>query len=170
GGAHAHPRRQGHERQALRPAALAAPPACGEPRDAPPERARGHADHDQGVAAAHRHGALLPAAEELTAPGLRRPGGDMSVELIRELYDYHHWANRRLFGIAADLGDGVTMRDMGKHWSFPTIKGMFAHLYGADRIWLSRWTGAPPARMEGDADFISLGEHRSTWDVLYGRH
>jgi len=69
----------------------------------------------------------------------------MSVELIRELYDYHRWANRRLFGIASDLGDEVILRDMGKHWSFPTIKGMFAHLYGADRIWLSRWTGASPA-------------------------
>jgi uncharacterized damage-inducible protein DinB len=90
----------------------------------------------------------------------------MSVELIRELYDYHRWANRRLFGIAADLGDGVTMRDMGKHWSFPTIKGMFAHLYGADRIWLSRWTGAPPARMAGDADFASMSELRATWDAL----
>src|SRR5262249_715039 len=90
----------------------------------------------------------------------------MSVELIRELYDYHRWANRRLFGIASDLGDEVTLRDMGKHWSFPTIKGMFAHLYGADRIWLSRWTGAPSARMAGDADFASMSELRSKWDAL----
>ena len=90
----------------------------------------------------------------------------MSVELIRELYEYHRWANRRLFGIAADLGDGVTMRDMGKHWSFPTIKGMFAHLYGADRIWLSRWTGVAFARMAGDADFASMEELRGKWDAL----
>ena len=90
----------------------------------------------------------------------------MSVELIRELYEYHRWANRRLFDIAADLGDGVTMRDMGKHWSFPTIKGTFAHLYGADRIWLSRWTGAVPARMAGDADFASMEELRGKWDAL----
>ena len=90
----------------------------------------------------------------------------MSVELIRELYDYHRWANRRLFGIASDLGDEVILRDMGKHWSFPTIKGMFAHLYGADRIWLSRWTGASPARMAGDADFASMSELRAKWDAL----
>ncbi len=92
----------------------------------------------------------------------------MSVELIRELYDYHRWANRRLFGIAVDLGDGIATRDMGKHWSFPTIKGMFAHLYRTDRIWLSRWTGAPPARMAGDADFATMSELRSKWDVLEG--
>jgi len=90
----------------------------------------------------------------------------MSVELIRELYEYHHWANRRLFGIAADLGDGVTLRDMGKHWSFPTIKGTFAHLYGADRIWLSRWAGPVPSRMAGDADFATMEELRGKWDAL----
>src|SRR5215471_4417868 len=90
----------------------------------------------------------------------------MSVELIRELYDYHRWANRRLFGIASDLADEVTLRDMGKHWSFPTIKGMFAHLYGADRIWLSRWTGVAPARMAADADFASMEELRGKWDAM----
>ena len=52
----------------------------------------------------------------------------MSVDLIRELYAYHRWANGRLFGLAAGLGDTLMTRDMGKHWSFPTLKGMFAHL------------------------------------------
>ena len=89
----------------------------------------------------------------------------MSVELIRELYDYHRWANRRLFDVAASLGDVVT-RDMGKQWSVPTIKGMFAHLYSADFIWLSRWKGVSPARMVGDADFPTLADLRARWDAL----
>jgi uncharacterized damage-inducible protein DinB len=90
----------------------------------------------------------------------------MSVTLIRELYDYHRWANRRLFGITAELGDDVTTRDMGPHWSFPSLKGMFAHLYGADAIWLARWKGRSPTRMAGDADFASLGDLRAKWDAL----
>ena len=89
----------------------------------------------------------------------------MSVALIRELYDYHHWANRRLFGLAVDLGDGVT-RDMGKQWSFPTLKGMFAHIYGADTIWLTRWKGSSPGRIPGDADFADVAELRVRWDAL----
>jgi len=89
----------------------------------------------------------------------------MSVTLIRELYDYHHWANRRLFGLAADLGDGVT-RDMGKHWSFPTLKGMFAHIYGADTAWLARWKGSSPGRIPGDADFATVTDLRASWDAL----
>ena len=89
----------------------------------------------------------------------------MSIALIREHYDYHRWANRRLFDLAAGLGDGVT-RDMGTHWSFPTLKGMFAHIYGADNVWLTRWKGSSPSRLLGDADFASIVELRAKWDAL----
>ena len=89
----------------------------------------------------------------------------MAMDLIRELYGYHRWANRRLFDVAAGLGDAVT-RDMGKHWSVPTVKGMFAHLYGADSIWLSRWKAGAPGRLPGDADFQTLGDLRAAWDAL----
>jgi uncharacterized damage-inducible protein DinB len=89
----------------------------------------------------------------------------MSVALIREHYDYHHWANRQLFDLAVGLGPAVT-RDMGAHWSFPTLKGMFAHIYGADGIWLARWKGSSPARLLGDADFPSMTDLRARWDAL----
>jgi uncharacterized damage-inducible protein DinB len=89
----------------------------------------------------------------------------MSVALIRELYDYHRWANRRLFDLAAGLGDAVT-RDMGKHWSFPTLKGTFAHVYGADNIWLMRWKESSPTRLLGDSDFDTMVDLRTRWDAL----
>jgi uncharacterized damage-inducible protein DinB len=89
----------------------------------------------------------------------------VSIALIRELYDYHRWANRRLFDVAAGLGDAAT-RDVGAHWSFPTLKGMFAHIYGADHSWLARWKGSSPARLLGDADFASMAELRTRWDTL----
>jgi uncharacterized damage-inducible protein DinB len=89
----------------------------------------------------------------------------MSIALIREHYDYHRWANRLLFDLAAGLGDAVT-RDMGKHWSFPTLKGTFAHIYGADHVWLTRWKGQSPSRLQGDADFSSMSRLRATWDAL----
>jgi uncharacterized damage-inducible protein DinB len=89
----------------------------------------------------------------------------MSIALIREQYDYHRWANRRLFDVAAELGDAVT-RDMGKQWSFPTLKGTFAHIYGADRVWLARWKGASTARLLGDADVSSMADLRAKWDAL----
>jgi uncharacterized damage-inducible protein DinB len=90
----------------------------------------------------------------------------MSTELIQGLYDYHRWANRRLFDVAANLGDAAVTRPMGAHWSVPTLKGMFAHMYGADSIWLTRWKGASPSRIPGDADFASMADLRAKWDVL----
>jgi uncharacterized damage-inducible protein DinB len=92
----------------------------------------------------------------------------MSTTLIREHYDYHRWANRRLFDLAVGLGPEAVTRDMGKHWSFPTLKGMFAHVYGADRLWLARWKGESPKRIYGDADFASMADLRASWDALEG--
>ena len=62
-------------------------------------------------------------------------------EMIRGLYDYHWWANRRLFDVAVSLGEEAAHRDMGRHFSLPTLTRMFAHLYGADAAWLGRWQG-----------------------------
>ena len=55
---------------------------------------------------------------------------------------------------------------MGRHWSVPTLKGMFAHIYGADTIWLARWRGTSPSRIPGDADFASMADLRARWDAL----
>ena len=89
----------------------------------------------------------------------------MAPAWIRELYDYPRWANRRLFDVAVGLGDGVT-KDMGKHWSVPTVKGMFAHLCAADVIWLSRWKGTPPGRLPADVDFPTMADLRGRWDQV----
>ena len=43
---------------------------------------------------------------------------------------------------------------------------MFAHLYGADRVWLSRGTGACPSRLTTATDFGDLSELRRRWDEL----
>jgi uncharacterized damage-inducible protein DinB len=89
----------------------------------------------------------------------------MSVDLLRGLYDYHRWANRRLFDVAVTLGADVT-REVGTQFSFPTLKGMFAHVHGADRIWLDRWKGKPAGRLLGDADFRVMEDLRAAWDTL----
>ena len=89
----------------------------------------------------------------------------MSVAMIRDLYDYHRWANRRLFDVVAELGAEDCTRDMGRHFSFPTLTRMFAHVYGADAVWLSRWKGVSPGAMPG-TDLTTMAAVRQTWDAL----
>jgi uncharacterized damage-inducible protein DinB len=95
----------------------------------------------------------------------------MSLPLIRELWDYHAWANRRLFEVTAALGEETAGRELGAHFSVSTLRGMFTHVYGADHWWLQHWKGRPPAP-SGGADMFygyvppTLGELRPQWDEL----
>jgi uncharacterized damage-inducible protein DinB len=90
-----------------------------------------------------------------------------AVDVVRAVYGYHGWANRRLFAAARELGPDV-VRDVGAQFSFPTVKGIFAHIVGADRIWLDRFTEKPAGRLLGDADFASMDAIRNAWEALEG--
>jgi uncharacterized damage-inducible protein DinB len=89
----------------------------------------------------------------------------MSVAMIRDLYDYHRWANRRLFEVAAALGEDACARDVGKHFSVTTLTRMFAHVYGADLNWLKRWKGSSPSESPF-FDITSMAEVHQKWDAL----
>jgi uncharacterized damage-inducible protein DinB len=82
-----------------------------------------------------------------------------------ELYAYHRWANRRLFDVASALGEETCGREVGTQFSFPTLRRMFAHLYGADAVWLARWKGQPTGALPG-ADSASMAALRKDWDAL----
>ena len=89
----------------------------------------------------------------------------MEMDLVWGLYDYHWWANRRLWEVAAGWGEEMAGRDVGKQFSFPTVRRMFVHIYGADWVWLRRWTGTSPARLPGD-EVGGLALLRERWDPL----
>jgi uncharacterized damage-inducible protein DinB len=89
----------------------------------------------------------------------------MSVHMFRELYAYHRWANRRLFDVATALGDELVSRDVGKQFSYTTVRRMFGHLYGADWIWLARWKGVATTTVPGD-EFQTLASIRAPWDEI----
>src|SRR4029434_3712806 len=90
-------------------------------------------------------------------------GSIMSVELIREYWAYHHWANRRLFDVVAAVSERATARESAKQSSEPTPRAMLVHMYGADWFWLETWRGRPPAVVRGDA---SDGLHIRALDAL----
>lgn len=88
----------------------------------------------------------------------------MERELIRGLWDYHWWANHLHFDLVAKLGEEEARREIGKQFSFPTLKGMLTHIYAADWVWLERWKGNSPSAMPGEADLTTLVDLRARWD------
>jgi uncharacterized damage-inducible protein DinB len=89
----------------------------------------------------------------------------MSVAMIRDLYEYHRWANHRLFDVARALGEEACARELGAHFSVPSLVRMFAHVYGADLNWLKRWKGSSPTESPF-FDLASMAEVRQKWDAL----
>jgi uncharacterized damage-inducible protein DinB len=74
----------------------------------------------------------------------------MSIENFRQLADYNHWANRRIYGAAMAMPEEQYRRRIGVF--FGSLHGTLNHLLLADRIWLRRLTGE--------------GEHPSRLDAI----
>jgi uncharacterized damage-inducible protein DinB len=72
----------------------------------------------------------------------------MSIENFRQLADYNHWANRRLYAAAFEMPDEDYRRATGVF--FGSLHGTLNHLLLTDRIWLKRLTGEGehPARLD----------------------
>jgi len=89
----------------------------------------------------------------------------MSALMLRDLYEYHRWANRKLFDVAAALGEEACAKDLGKHFSVPSLTRMFAHIYGADLNWLKRFKGTSPTESPF-FEIATMAEVRRQWDPL----
>jgi uncharacterized damage-inducible protein DinB len=89
----------------------------------------------------------------------------MSVAMVQDLYAYHRWANRRLFDVSVALGEEACTREIGKHFSVPSLRQMFAHLYMAENNWLQRFKGVSPPGSPF-VDMASMAELRRRWDTL----
>jgi uncharacterized damage-inducible protein DinB len=88
----------------------------------------------------------------------------MDLAMFRALFEYTRWANRRLFDPVAALPAGEAEREIGTQFSFPTLKGMLAHILGAEVIWLQRWQGESPTAILKGKDFPDLASLRARWD------
>ena len=87
---------------------------------------------------------------------------ERALETVRELFTYNTWANRRIFEALAQFPPEEYLRDLRS--SHGGIHGTLAHIVGAEKIWLSRWTGGPvPAVLQGK-DVASLAELRAIWE------
>ena len=83
----------------------------------------------------------------------------------RELLVYTLWADRQMLAAVrqvAEIRPEDLTRDAGV--SFGSLLGTMAHMLGALRVWLGRFSGAPVARVQGIADFPDLATWIEGWE------
>jgi uncharacterized damage-inducible protein DinB len=89
----------------------------------------------------------------------------IALEALRTHLDYTAWASGKLVQAASVLSAEELTRDF--HTSDRNVLGTLVHVYAADRTWLGRIRGNPPARFldpERDMHFSVL---QNDWPALY---
>jgi len=89
-------------------------------------------------------------------------------EQITTLFAYTRWADGMLLDAAQPLSSEEFLRPIGG--SFGSLQATFAHLYGADWVWLERWHGRSPSSLPGADQLKTLDVVRGRWEpVLEGQ-
>jgi uncharacterized damage-inducible protein DinB len=88
----------------------------------------------------------------------------MTPTEARILLEYHVWARERALAAVAALSAEQFVRDVGN--SFASVRDTVAHLYGADEVWLQRWTGGSPRSLPPASRFADLAALRAAWAEL----
>src|SRR5881398_2814529 len=101
------------------------------------------------------------------SPGQRssRPGGPGALlDVIRSMYRYNEWANRRILDTSAGLTPAQLLEGGGA--SFDSIRDTLVHTMGAQWLYLERWHGRAPRAMPDAAAFPDLAVIRARWDEI----
>lgn len=90
----------------------------------------------------------------------------MDLSDLKELTEYHAWANDRILQAVEALSPDAYNRDLGS--SFPSIAATLAHLMTAEAIWMGRWLGVsiPTVRLE---EIPTPAAARERWSALQER-
>src|SRR4030095_10726352 len=89
---------------------------------------------------------------------------EMSLDSVRTLLAYNHWANRRLLQAVGELSPEELDRDL--RGSFQSIKETLRHLLWGERSWLRFWRDDDFGPKLSPADFRDLPSIVETWGAL----
>ena len=90
----------------------------------------------------------------------------VSADTLRLHLDYTAWATRRLLHSVANLTAEDLARDFNT--SDKTVLNTLAHVFAADRVWLGRIQGNPPANFIAPED-RQLSVLQKEWPALQER-
>jgi len=85
----------------------------------------------------------------------------MTLNEIRDLYEFDRWAMLRVLESVAALTPEQFTKDLGA--SFGGVHGTLVHVLSADRVWLNRWLGKPAAPLKSE-DIPTIEVLKKQWD------
>jgi len=85
----------------------------------------------------------------------------MSIEKMRELYEYNAWANRRSLDAVAALTTEQFVRPLGS--SFSSVRETLTHICDGEWIWLERFLGNSPSGFPAKDRFADVEALRAHW-------
>lgn len=88
----------------------------------------------------------------------------VTPELLRLLFQYNQWADRRIVDACAALSNEQFTRDLGS--SFRSVRDTLVHLYGAEWVWNERIEGRSPTSLVSGAGFPDLASVRSKLEEM----
>jgi uncharacterized damage-inducible protein DinB len=91
----------------------------------------------------------------------------ITAELLRDHLNYTAWASSRLVDAACVLNPQELTRDFAT--ADHNVLGTLVHVYAADRVWLGRIEGNPPARFIVPEQDMHLAVLKSDWPALSER-
>jgi len=92
----------------------------------------------------------------------------ISIDTLRELYDYSYWARDRQLEACAALTEEQFLRPMGS--SYSSVRDTLAHLVVVEWVWHERWRGRSPSRADAQEfaaeTFPDLATVRLRWQAI----
>jgi len=91
----------------------------------------------------------------------------ITLDTLRDHLEYTAWASARLVGAAGALSAEELTRDF--RTADHSVLGTLVHVYAADRVWLGRIQGNPPARFIDPEKDMHLAVLQNDWPALHQR-
>ena len=88
----------------------------------------------------------------------------VTPELLRFLFQYNQWADRRMLDACGALSNEQFTRNLGS--SFSSVRDTVAHLYGAEYVWNERIHGRSPTALVSGAGFPDLAAVREKLEEI----
>ncbi len=88
----------------------------------------------------------------------------ISLEALRELYDYNFWARDQQLAACRSLSDEQLARPLGS--SFGSLRDTLKHLLGAEWVWVERFNGRNPRTFPAAQELQSLEAIRTHWQSV----